>query len=562
MNAQTIQTEFITLKKKGPLWIIILSIVAVIGGIVLMRALPKNATAPLTYHRTKRGDFMISIVEGGTLKAVHEITVRSELEGAAKIISIVPEGSYVKEGDLLVELDSSDLRERVNAQEVVFQNSQFSYVQGKESLAIQKSIIESNVKAAELTVEFAQSDLEKYQEGDWPQLKKNAETKITIAAVEAERAKDRLNWTAELQKKGYATKSELEADSLNLKRSEIGCDQAKEELRLLTKYDYPKRVRLLQANLDSAKKELERLKLRSASQVAQAEADLTARNSTLELHETRLNQLKAQLNLTKIYAPQDGLVIYASSSSPGSGVLIEEGAVVRQKQDIIKLPDISQMMVEIRVHESHVQKIKPGLAAYVTIDSLPDQQYKGTVRKVAVLPDSSSRYYNPNLKVYATEIVIEDAIPDLKPGISARAEIIITNLTDVLKVPIQAVTTVKGEQVCYVEQGTTSVPVPVEVGMYNDTFIEVKSGLHEGDRVLLSPLGASDNIDLSGSIVPTDESTNASAKGRRSKRAGAGNSSAGSKAAQSAAKLKPAASPAAPTNATPNPSVPSTPAPK
>src|ERR1700687_325316 len=106
MNAHTIETEFVTLKKKGPLWIMILSIVAVIGGIVLMRALPKNTSAPLTYHRNKRGGFMISIVEGGTLKAVHEITVRSELEGAAKIISIVPEGSYVKDGDLLIELDS------------------------------------------------------------------------------------------------------------------------------------------------------------------------------------------------------------------------------------------------------------------------------------------------------------------------------------------------------------------------------------------------------------------------------------------------------------------------
>lgn len=520
MNAQTLQTEFIALKKKSSFWIILLSLIgAVVVGLIMIRVFPRKAVSTATFHRTKRGDFLISIVEGGTLKAVHEVTVRSELEGAAKIISIVPEGTYVKEGDLLIELDSSDLRERVNAQEVVYQNSQFSYVQAKESLAIQKSIIESNIKDGELRVEFAQSDLEKYQEGDWPQLKKNAETKITIAAEEFERAKDRLNWTVELQKKGYATKSELEADSLSVNRKKIECDQAKEELRLLTKYDYPKRVRLLESNLDQAKKELTRLKQRSASQIAQSEADLTARNSTLELHDTRLTQLKAQLNLTKIFAPQDGLVIYASSSSPGSGVLIEEGAVVRQKQDLIKLPDISQMMVEIRVHESHVQKIKPGLTAYATVDSLPGQQFRGTVRKVAVLPDSQSRYYNPNLKVYATEIVIDDPIPDLKPGISARAEIIITNLTDVLKVPIQAVTTVNGEQVCFVEKASGLVKVPVEVGLYNDTFIQVKSGLSEGDRVLLSPMGASDNIDLSGSILASDETTNAPGKSRRKRAA-------------------------------------------
>jgi len=232
----------------------------------------------------------------------------------------------------------------------------------------------------------------------------------------------------------------------------------------------------------------------------------------LELHQQRFDQLKEQLNLTKIYAPQDGLVIYASSSNQGSGVLIEEGATVRQKQEIIKLPDVTQMMVEIRVHESHVQKIKPGLSAYVTIDSLPEQQFKGVVRKVAVLPDASSRFYNPNLKVYATEVLISDDIPDIKPGISGRAEIVITNLTDVLTVPIQAVTTVKGRQVCFLGKGSSPTATPVEVGMYNDKYIEIKSGLKEGDRVMLAPQSAGDSIDLSGSILASNEDGESSNK--------------------------------------------------
>jgi hypothetical protein len=159
-----------------------------------------------------------------------------------------------------------------------------------------------------------------------------------------------------------------------------------------------------------------------------------------------------------------------------------------------------------------VQKIKPGLQAYVTIDSLPDQQFEGSIRKVAVLPDSSSRYFNPNLKVYTTEVLIEDEIPDLKPGISGRAEVIITNLQNVLTVPIQAVTTLKGRQVCLVEKSGSARPVPVEVGMYSDRLIEIKSGLKEGDLVLLSALSSSDNIDMTGSIVDAEKAgTNRSA---------------------------------------------------
>jgi len=297
----------------------------------------------------------------------------------------------------------------------------------------------------------------------------------------------------------------LDADSLAVQRKQIELAQTHEQLRLLTKYDFPKRKRALEAAVEQAQKELERLKLRSASQISQVEASLKSQSATLELQEKRLNELKQQLELTRIYAPQDGLVVYASSSNPGNGILIEEGATVRQKQDIIKLPDVSQMMLEIRVHESHVQKIKPGLQAYVTIDSLPDQQFQGSIRKVAVLPDSSSRFFNPNLKVYTTEGLIEDEIPDLKPGISGRAEVIITNLQNVLTVPIQAVTTLKGRQVCLVEKSGSAKPVSVEVGMYSDRLIEIKSGLKEGDEVVSGPFSVITRVLKDGAKIRVDK---------------------------------------------------------
>ena len=81
---------------------------------------------------------------------------------------------------------------------------------------------------------------------------------------------------------------------------------------------------------DQLGKELERIKLRSAALIAQVESSLKTQSATLELQEKRLNELKEQLKLTRIDAPQDGLVVYASSSNPGSGILIEEGATVRQ----------------------------------------------------------------------------------------------------------------------------------------------------------------------------------------------------------------------------------------
>ena len=165
------------------------------------------------------------------------------------------------------------------------------------------------------------------------------------------------------------------------------------------------------AVVDTAKLTLLQARQKATSTIKSYESDVTAKLNTLELQRERLADMKKQLELTKIFAPQDGLVVYATGSASGSGILIEQGASIRQKQDLLKLPDVTQMMIEVKVHESHVRQVKPGLGAYVTIDSLPDKQFTGVVRKVAVLPDTTSRYYNPNMKVYSTEVWINVGNP-------------------------------------------------------------------------------------------------------------------------------------------------------
>ncbi|MCX6899755.1 MAG: efflux RND transporter periplasmic adaptor subunit [Verrucomicrobia bacterium] len=493
------------LSQQHPRWAVAVAAILLIVVVWLASSVTHTNDTQRTYYTVKRGDFLISVVEGGTLRALNEFSIRSEVETMTKIISIVPEGTSVRKGDLLVQLDSSQIKDSMESQEITLESSRFALVQAEQALAIQKSVVESNIKDAEMKLEFSRSDLEKYIEGDWPQLKNNAENAINLAAADLERAKDRLNWTRVLHEKGYATKSELQADELTLAQRTVTLAQAKESQALLVKYTYPKQRRLYEAYVDSYQKELERLKLRSTGQIAQSEADMTARRRTLTLQQERYDEMKKQMALCTIHAPSDGLVVYSSSTSGSySSILIEEGASIRYRQEIIKLPDINQMVIEIRVHESHITRIRPGQTSYVTIDSMPDSRLKGHVHKVAVLPDASSRYYNPTLKVYVTEVLIDDTLPtELKPGVSGRAEIVITNLHNVVAVPIQAVTSVKGEQVCF---GKDAKPTPVEVGLYNDKFIEIKTGLKEGDNVLLAPLLAeSDEIDLSGSIVAGKE---------------------------------------------------------
>ena len=104
-----------------------------------------------------------------------------------------------------------------------------------------------------------------------------------------------------------------------------------------------------------------------------------------------------------------------------------------------------------------------------------------------MLPDSQNRWMNPDLKVYLTTITIDGTYDWIKPGMSAKVEILVDHLKDVVYVPIQAVAPSDGKQICYVAGGIKPQKREVEIGQLNDEFIEIKKGLKEGEKVLLHP---------------------------------------------------------------------------
>jgi HlyD family secretion protein len=505
MNVQTLLPSIARWARRRPLPAALAGI-AVVALAVLLVVKARPPQQALSCYEVKRGELLVSVVEGGTLEAVNEVEVRSEVEGTARIIYIVPEGSYAKKDDLLVELDSSSSQDAVNMQQINVEKAQFALVQSEQQLDIQKSMVDSEVQAATLKVEFAASDLEKFTKGQALQAERNAQIEITNVLESLQIAQERLDWSEKLYKEGFETKANLDKDRLTVSQTKLKLEQAQQALWMVETYDNPKGKRALEATLQEAKENLDRVKLQGERKLAQCKADLDTQKRTLELSQAKLDRDKKQLEATKIYAPQDGLVVYASAGGGhfSSESMIEEGAVVRNRQELIKLPDTSAMKVTVKIHESHINQLSLGQPAFVVLDSMPDQRFRGTITKVAPLPDSQSRWGNPDLKVYATEILVTDKLPDVKPGLSARAEIIITNLSNTLSVPIQAVTTRKGKQVVFLANAPQE-PVPVTVGMYNTKFIEICSGLKDGDQVLLAPPFETREKDLGGAILAEGE---------------------------------------------------------
>lgn len=467
----------------------------------------------MTYSAAK-GPLVIDVLESGSVEASESDIIRSKVEGSATIISIVPEGTVITEKDVknkkvLVELDSSELREKALQQEITVQSTLAQYTDAKESYEIQVNQNESNLKAGELKVKFAKMDIEKYLgekaaaslvEGktDFPSLinsedlggealqkKRKLQNDIDLAKEEAARANVKVDWTKKLFEKGYVTREDLQADELALKRADVNREQAETSLDLFERYEFQKDTEKLRSDFEEASKELQRIVAKNRSELSKAEARLKSSEAAYKSQSDQLKKLNEQIENCTMVATKPGLVVYANEN-PWRNERIEKGGKVIEQQEIIKIPDSTSMIVKANIHESVIARIHEGLKASITIDSMPEKAFEGVVKKVGILPDSQNRWFNPNLKVYTTEVSILGEHAELKPGMSAQVRIIINELKDVLLIPVQAVDKRGEDNICFVVTPLGPQTRIIRIGDYNDKFIEVKSGLKEGEKVVLN----------------------------------------------------------------------------
>jgi len=474
----------------------------------------------------RRGDLTISVTENGDIKALNSINIKSKLERSTTLIWIVDEGTYitpedVNNGKTLVELNSSETKQKVIGEEIAFLDCQADFAAAKEAVDIQKNQNESDTEAGRMKVRFGLMDLHKYlgasvaeeliakaeHSQNWQDeissfvydpnlggeaLQRLRELNSSIKLTEARlaRAEDKLEGTQELYDSNYVAEIELKGDQLEVQSLEIQKEQDETAKELYVKYEFPKQATMLLSDYHESKRELERIEARARSKLAQAQAEFDKEEAKYALSVDRLKHEREQLEACTIRAPAPGQVVYASSMERrgrrSSPTPIEPGVKIQEHQSIIFIPDASQMKVEIKIHETWVDKVQPGQQARITAAAFLDKTFTGKVLKKAPLADPES-WLNPDLKVYSTDVSIDGTHEFLKTGMSAKVEIIIHELRDVLSVPIQAVITWEGAKVCFVMTSNGPERREVETGLFNDNFVEIKSGLVQGEKVMLNP---------------------------------------------------------------------------
>ncbi len=415
----------------------------------------------------------------------------SKVEGQTTIIMIVPEGTNVNEGDLVCELDSSMLSDKETAQEILVEKAKAAFEQGKEDLLIQEAQNESDLEAAKLKLRLAEIDLKKFTDGDLVQQKNDLDSRITLAEENLSRSQESYEYVQRLAKKGYRTQNDLESERIAVETAKINVKLVVGEKRVLVDYSEGRNLAELEANVKEYGREIQRTESKTRAALAQKKAELRARELTFEVESKKYERLIAQIKACKIYASQDGQVVYANVRDGRSteNVMIDVGVGVRERQAIINLPDLDQMKVNARIHESRISMVRPKMPVIVKIDAYPEEVFHGEVDMVASVP-SSTGGFGSTTKEYEAVIRITDEtekVNKLRPGLTATTEILVERRDDVLQIPVQANITFGAKQFVFVVTGKKVDLRPIKVGKTNSNFIEILDGLVEGDGVVMNP---------------------------------------------------------------------------
>lgn len=487
--------------------------VPLIGGAWFLMGGWGKTRQDLILHKVKRERLDLTIVERGALESAYNNDVTCRVKSGQKgggyattIKWIIDDGSLVKgpldvglgifkfDGDKILELDKSGLEDQLTSQRITLEQAKAAFEAADANYKIVASQNKSDLQTAIVALDLARIDLEKYKIGDYPQSLKDIQSRKEIAESDLEMWRDRSAWSERMSKKGYLSPSQVQAERSRLRSAELGLQKVDEELRVLdlTKL---RTVKDLESKVQEAERAQERVMAQAKAKETQAMTDLRAKESVAKQEESRQRDISDEIAKCTVCSPQDGMVVYYVSESSRSGSstrqsIVAQGEPVSEGQKLMRIPDLRHMQVAAKVHEALVSRVRVDQPAVVRVDAFPTRNIPGRVKQVAAVA-SQADWFSTDVKVYQCNIALDEFVEGLKPGMSAEVTILVGGvLENILTIPIHAIVgsaELGKERKCFVMTPNGPEERRIVIGLSNDKMAEVRSGLEEGDEVVLNP---------------------------------------------------------------------------
>lgn len=426
-------------KKKVIKWLLSMAVAIILTGIIVQLVKSGRTGANLQFATAGPVSFDITVNTIGTLDAERSHIVSSTIKGdKGKIVYIIDEGTFVKKGDVLVKFDSAFFESEMQRLTGELHSREAAFEARKQVLEWEKSQAQGAIRTAEFDVNDAMQEYNRYMS--------------YISDME------------NLGKKGFNYPNEI--------------------------YQAKKKAEQLLARQQRFETAFEQIKKESVFKIAAAAAEVTKAKNEADTTQTALNDIRNQIGKSIVYAPFPGIVVHYESYRSNQKRKPRVGDVVWENQPLLYLPDISSMIVKTLVREVDLHKITKGQKASVQVDAYPKLALTGEVTSIGALASDSPEAAKGEKYFQVIVAILNNDSVNLRPGMTARVNLLTDAARNVLSVPVQAVFSDGANKYCYVGKGPNAKKVKVELGRQNEDYAEIVAGLKNGDTVsLIKPDG-------------------------------------------------------------------------
>jgi RND family efflux transporter MFP subunit len=438
----------------------------------------------------KKANLAIVVKGSGRLEAATSMRITAPLSWKA-ITWVIPEGTMVKKGDLLVKFEKKDLENDVRTARADFAVAEARWEEAKKQLEATQCQINAQIKSYEADMAIAELELKRLKALPRPDDVRQKEAELRRAKAEFEVAKEEYERTVRFQGQGYMTETEIRKMLSTMKETEAAYIRADTQLRLVKKGAHPDDIREAELRLQQAQIALKQAKEGLPDTLKQLQASVEKQAALVDKAKTVLDTKQKDLDKTELKSPVDGMVVYRAVE----GQKIAKGVKCWKGCAIMDIPDLSKMIVKTKIREDYIHLVKVGQRVIVTIDAIPGEKSPGKVTEVGKIAKDKAEgevrgfgegKKDSGIRVFDVTVTVEKPDKRLVPNLITNLQLQVDDLKDVLVVPRDAVKDKDGRKIVQVLVGLDSEERGVELGPGTDDMVAVTSGLKEGESVVLS----------------------------------------------------------------------------
>ena len=501
--------------RKNWKWMVPVACVAVLGGWFILRPdRVQDANVDVSYVQTtpEKRDLSNSLSGTGTLNPANTYNVKSLVAGKV-LTSTIEEGDIVEEGTVLYTVDASDATTKAEQASITLQQAQRSYdktvdrqyvraevagvvatlkvAKGDEVTSGQEVAVIRDSSKMVLQLEFPAADAATFSVGQSAEVTLDGTFETLTGTVTAVTGTDTLSTgnlltrtvTITVRNAGGLTTAQAATATIN----GVSCIAAK-----CFEYQAERTLTTLAAGTVTAINVQEGGAVNKDDIVLQ----ISGEDLTEAIQSAAETLRSAELNMDNLQEAMNNYTV----TSPISGTIIEKNAkagdALTAGADLCTIYDLSYLVMVINVDELQVSDVSVGQSVQVTADAVPDKTYTGTVTRVSMKGSS-----NGGTTTYPVTVRIDET-DGLRPGMNANAEIVIAEAGNALAVPNAAI--VRGGYVLVTKDSPSAanadpdmtapegyVYVPVKIGVSDDDYTQIISGVTGNDTVAYDPSSVS-----------------------------------------------------------------------